>query len=72
MDIPADTVPAHIQTTAARFFGDVAISGVREILDGGNVRYELTGKGPDSGMQVTVGSDGTVLSYSARFRPPAK
>lgn len=72
VDIPADTVPAHIQTKAANFFGDVPISGVREILDAGNVRYELTGKGPDSGMQVTVGGDGTILSYSAKFRPPAK
>lgn len=70
VDIPVNTVPAHIQTPAANFFGGVAISGVREILDAGNVRYELTGKGPDSGMQMTVGGDGTILSYSAKFRPP--
>jgi hypothetical protein len=70
VDIPTDTVPAHIQTTAANLFGDVTISGVREILDAGNVRYEFTGKAPDSGMQVTGGGDGTILSYSAKFRQP--
>ena len=70
VDIPVNTVPAQIQASAASFFGDVAISGVREILDAGNVRYELTAKGPDSGMQMTVGGDGTILSYSAKIRPP--
>ena len=72
VDIAEETIPTHIQTPAANFFGDVPISGAREILDGGNVRYELTGKGPNAGMQMTVDGDGTILSYSAKFRPQAK
>ena len=68
VEIPANTVPVHIQTPAAQVFNGVAITGAREILDGGNVRYELSARGPDSGMQVTVRSDGTILGYSAKFQ----
>ena len=69
VDISADTVPTHIQTPAANFFGDVPISGAREILDGGKVRYELNGKGPTAGMQMTVSGDGTILSSRLNFDP---
>ncbi len=73
LEIPADTVPANIQTTAVTFFGEVAISGIREIREAGNIRYELTADATDSGrMQMTVDGDGTILNYWAKFRRPGK
>lgn len=71
-EISMDKVPSHIATTAAQAFGSLTISGAREVVDGVDVRYELTGKSTEAGMQVTVGGDGKILSYSGKFQQKDK
>ncbi|MBM3834915.1 MAG: hypothetical protein FJ403_16905 [Verrucomicrobia bacterium] len=71
-EIPANAAPVDIQGQVQNVFGAVPISGAREIIEGENVVYELTGKGPQFGMQATVRADGTLLSYTARLRPPER
>ena len=72
VDIPTESVPAHIQTPVAQILGNASISGAREIRAGADVRYELTAKGPEAGMRVAVRGDGTLISYSAVFQPTEK
>jgi hypothetical protein len=71
-EIATSAVPASIQNPVAQAFGRVTITGAREVFEGGNIRYELTGRSPEAGVQVTVDADGAILSYSAKLQPPDK
>lgn len=71
-DIATDTVPPQVQAPAAQVFGTLPISTAREIVAGDNLIYELSAKGPESGMQAMVRNDGTILSYSAKLRQPER
>ena len=62
-EIPAETLPVQVQNPVAKTFGDINISSARQIIDKGNVSYELGAKGPNMGMQITVRDDGTILAY---------
>ncbi|MBI4659372.1 MAG: hypothetical protein HY735_11075 [Verrucomicrobia bacterium] len=69
-EIPTESLPTQVQNPIVQNFGDLNISGARQIIDGGLVSYELAAKGPNMGMQIMVRDDGTILAYSAKFRAP--
>lgn len=68
--VAPDTLPTHIQGVVPQYFGESAISDASEIHDAGRIVYEVGTKRPEGGMQMRIRDDGTVLSYSAKFRPP--
>jgi len=69
-EIPAEAIPAHIQEPVAKAFGNVPISGGREIIEGERLMYELVSKSPEARMQITVRGDGTILGYNAKLKAP--
>ena len=69
-EVASETLPARIQKPISETFGDIKISGARQIVDGDNISYEVVSKSPDMGMQITVRDDGTILGYSAKVRTP--
>lgn len=66
IEIAADAVPPQIQAPASEVFGNLPIGSAREVVEGENVHYELSAKGPDRWIQATVSNDGTILGYSAK------
>lgn len=65
-------MPAHVQTRASDAFADFVVSHAMEVTDANGASYQLSAKRPDAAMKITVRGDGTMVGYSAKFRPPEK
>lgn len=71
-EVPKEVVPSPVQSALAQTFGEVAISGARQVVDENMIRYELVSKTPESTMEMVVREDGTILGYSAKLRSPGE
>lgn len=71
-EIPAENLPSEIRVPVAEAFGDLSISSATEILEDGQLAYELSSKSEAGGMKISVRADGTVMGYSFRssLNPP--
>lgn len=67
-EVPVDTVPENIRSVAAQMLGNNPPGNAREVTDGSQVRYDFSAKGPESSIEMSIRSDGTVLSYATRLR----
>jgi hypothetical protein len=69
-EIPSEGVPPDVQAIFNQSFAGFTIGRATETRSAGVASYELSGKGPNAGVEIVVRADGTVMGYSAKFRPP--
>ncbi len=61
---------SHVQAIFNQSFAGFTIGRATETRSAGVASYELSGKGPNAAVEIVVRADGTVMGYSAKFRPP--
>jgi len=69
-EIPSEGVPPDVQAIFNQSFAGFTIGRATETRSAGVASYELSGKGPNAAVEIVVRADGTVMGYSAKFRPP--
>ena len=67
-EIPAEALPSHIWEPITQSFGSVPIHGVTEIIQNGELAYELVSKGQAGATQISIREDGTITGYSTVWK----